>query len=52
MAVELSNSRGIVTFKAWVIDFPGGGWINVTEYSGNAIADAYDAVGNHLARYT
>ncbi|GAB5586544.1 hypothetical protein Unana1_01444 [Umbelopsis nana] len=52
MAVELSNTRGIVAYKAWVIDFPGGGWINVTGHPGYTLVDTYDADGNHLAQYS
>ncbi|KAH8550115.1 hypothetical protein BGW37DRAFT_468738 [Umbelopsis sp. PMI_123] len=51
MAVELSNTEGFITYKLWVIDFPGGGWINVSGITGHEVADAYDADGNHLAHY-
>jgi hypothetical protein len=50
--VELSKTKGFTTYKEWVISFPGGGYINVSGTTGHEVADAYDAVGNHLAHYT
>ncbi|KAI9288037.1 hypothetical protein BC943DRAFT_357756 [Umbelopsis sp. AD052] len=51
MAVEVSKTGGFVTFKEWVVSFPGGGWVNVSGTTGHEVADAYDAEGNHLAHY-
>jgi hypothetical protein len=49
--VELSGNAGFTTLQYWIVDIPGGGWLNVTGTPGSILLNAYDSQGDHLKTY-
>ncbi|CAM0141561.1 hypothetical protein VKS41_003720 [Umbelopsis sp. WA50703] len=51
LVVELSGNAGFTTLQYWIVDIPGGGWLNVTGTPGSILLNAYDSQGDHLKTY-